>query len=212
MIRRSFTFIATQNICLSSAINASYQSVAHRPRLKFGIVWIRIAIFTRFWIIYLSVVFYLEYPYVEYPFETSVSWSNCSESLSSLVETRKMTANIFGHFFLSPLAFGFIVLLLLPTKRNETKRKETKRDTKRNATNWNSNWKSNLNLNSSEAFVINSKIHTPCRAESRALTAEDCGRGKRRQWDVRWGKMLCCRLLLSLSLAVLAANVILFKH
>lgn len=61
MIRRSFLFIATQNICLSSAINASYQSVAHRSRLKFGIVWNRIAIFTQIQIIYLSVVFFYLY-------------------------------------------------------------------------------------------------------------------------------------------------------
>lgn len=95
------------------------------------------------------------------------------------------------YFFLSPLAFGFIVLLLLPTKRNETQREETKRETKRNATKQNSNWisNSNLNLNSSKAFVINSKIHTPCRAENRALTAEEWERGER---GVSWGAVCCC--------------------
>lgn len=70
--------------------------------------------------------------YVEYPFETSVSWSNCSESLSSLVETRKMTANIFGHFFLSPLAF--VLLFSCCYRPNETKQKEKKQNERRNET------------------------------------------------------------------------------
>lgn len=70
--------------------------------------------------------------YVEYPFETSVSWSNCSESLSSLDETRKMTANIFGHFFLSPLAF--VLLFSCCCRPNETKQKEKKQNERRNET------------------------------------------------------------------------------
>lgn len=201
MIRRSFLFIATQNICLSSAINASYQSVAHRSRLKFGIVWNRIAIFTQIQIIYLSVVFSI---YIcRIPLLRRVYAVRVFVLFSRLV--KRPQTYLAKYFFLSPLAFGFIVLLVLPTKRNETQREETKRETKRNATKQNSNWisNSNLNLNSSKAFVINSKIHTPCRAENRALTAEEWERGER---GVRWGAVCCC-----LSL-VLVANVILFKH
>lgn len=139
IIQRSIPFIGTQNICLSSAIKALYQCFAHRPRLKFGIVWIRIELFTRIRIIYLSVVFYfyMYVWYVEYPFE--IRCSNCSASLSSsLLETRKMTANIFGHFSFSIsfrlLAFGFIVLLRCcrpnETKQKEKKRGETNRETR----------------------------------------------------------------------------------
>lgn len=147
---------------------------------------------------------YMYVGYVEYPFE--IRCSNCSASLSSsLLETRKMTANIFGHFSFSIsfrlLAFGFIVLLRC-CRPNETKQKEKRnkpRDEKRNEKKWNSNWNwnSNLNLNSSEAFVINSKIHTPCRAERIVQWGLGDKRGMRGE-----AVCCCCCLFLSCSLSL----------
>lgn len=142
--------------------------------------------------------------YVEYPFE--IRCSNCSASLSSsLLETRKMTANIFGHFsfffyFFSPFGIRFYCsLAVLPTKRNETKREEKLKETNRETRNETKRNEIQIEIEIQIwIWILLKLLLLIAKYTHRAEQRESCNvdRGDTRGM---WGEAVCCCCCLFLS-------------